>query len=210
MEITDTVFYAENNESIDAISYWPVDTYIKNYIEYDVYHINEVLFVEKDALSPAFEYVADYTDNYDYVLYGKCRKFSDDITVPPIDFAVILYIQKIDDYIYKTVAGYSTDISEAPQSDNEITETHTRVVSFPAKVNRVIDYTMPLGTYEIVSEGKKGLFYETVKSTYDKNYNLIKEEIIDTVVIKDGVPGLTKQGSIWNGEIIEGGDGQLI
>ena len=69
---------------------------------------------------------------------------------------------------------------------------------------------MPLGTYEIVSEGKKGLFYETVKSTYDKNYNLLKEEIIDTVVIRDGVPGLTKQGSIWNGEIIEAGDGQLI
>ena len=207
---TEAVFYTVDNESIDAISYRAVDTYIKNHIECDIYHINEVLFVEKDDPSPAFEYIADYTDNYDYVLYGKCRMFSNDITVPTKDFTVILYIRKINDCTYKTVAGYSTDISVVKPSGNEITETHTRVVSFPAKVNRVIDYTMPLGTYKIVSEGKKGLFYETVKSTYDENYNVIKEEIIDTVVIRDGVPGLTKQGSIWNGGIIEGGDGQLI
>ena len=210
VESTEAVFYTEGNETVETISYRAVDTYIKTHTEYDLYHVNEFSITAKDNASSPFEYIEDYTDNYDYVIKGSCRAYSTDITVPQKDFTVILYIRELDDCTFQTVAGFHTGITTEESSVNEITETHTRVVSFPAKVNQVIDNTMTLGTYSIVSEGKKGLFYETVKSTYDKNYNLIKDEVIDTVVIKDAIPGLTKQGTIWNGVVIQGGYGQLI
>lgn len=88
-------------------------------------------------------------------------------------------------------------------------ETSTRDVEIAYKTKTEKNNSMNLGTSKVSQKGEKGLNRETVESTYIDGI-LQSEVVVKTEVIKEPVTEVIQQGTLWNGTVIQGGNGRLI
>lgn len=88
-------------------------------------------------------------------------------------------------------------------------ETSTRQVEIPYTTKTERNNNMNLGTSKVSQKGEKGLNEQTVESTYIDGI-LQSEVVTQTVVLKEPVQEVIQQGTLWNGQVIQGGNGRLI
>ncbi len=88
-------------------------------------------------------------------------------------------------------------------------ETSTRQVEIPYTTKTERNNSMNLGTSKVSQKGEKGLNEQTVESTYIDGI-LQSEVVTQTVVLKEPVQEIIQQGTLWNGQVIQGGNGRLI
>ncbi|MBR5520716.1 MAG: peptidoglycan DD-metalloendopeptidase family protein [Oscillospiraceae bacterium] len=88
-------------------------------------------------------------------------------------------------------------------------ETSTRQVEINYTTKTERNNSMNLGTSKVSQKGEKGLNEQTVESTYIDG--ILQSEIVtQTVVLKEPVQEIIQQGTLWNGQVIQGGNGRLI
>ncbi len=88
-------------------------------------------------------------------------------------------------------------------------ETSTRQVEIPYTTKTERNNSMNLGTSKVSQAGEKGLNEQTVESTYIDGI-LQSEVVTQTTVLKEPVQEIIQQGTLWNGQVIQGGNGRLI
>ena len=91
----------------------------------------------------------------------------------------------------------------------QYTETATRQVEIPYSRKTEKNNSMTLGTTKVSQKGEKGLKEELVESVYVDGI-LQKETVIQSTVLKEPVTEITQQGTVWNGTVIQGGNGRLV
>ncbi len=91
----------------------------------------------------------------------------------------------------------------------QYTETTTRQVEIPFSTKTEKNNSMTLGTTKISQAGEKGLKEELVESVYVDGV-LQKETVVQSTVLKEPVTQITQQGTVWNGTVIQGGNGKLV
>ena len=91
----------------------------------------------------------------------------------------------------------------------QYTEKTTRQVEIPYTRKTEKDNSMTLGTSKVSQKGQVGLKEELVESVYIDGV-LQKETVVHTTVLKEPVTEITKQGTVWNGTVIQGGNGKLV
>ena len=88
-------------------------------------------------------------------------------------------------------------------------ETNTRQVEIAYKTKTEKNNSMSLGTSKVSQRGQKGINEEVVESTYIDGV-LQSEIVVQTTVLKEPVTEIIQQGTLWNGTVIQGGNGRLI
>ncbi len=88
-------------------------------------------------------------------------------------------------------------------------ETGTRQVEIPFKTKTEKNNSMTLGTSKTAVKGQKGLNEEVYERTYIDGV-LQSEVVVKTTVLKEPVTEVIQQGTLWNGTVIQGGNGKLI
>ena len=91
----------------------------------------------------------------------------------------------------------------------QYTEKTTRQVEIPYSRKTEKNNSMTLGTTKVSQKGVKGLKEELVESVYIDGV-LQKETVVQTTVLKEPVTEITQQGTVWNGTVIQGGNGKLV
>ncbi len=91
----------------------------------------------------------------------------------------------------------------------QYTEKTTRQVEIPFTRKTEKNNSMTLGTTKVSQKGEVGLKEELVESVYIDGV-LQKETVIQSTVLKDPVTEITQQGTVWNGTVIQGGNGKLV
>ncbi len=88
-------------------------------------------------------------------------------------------------------------------------ETSTRQVDIPFTTKTERNNSMNLGTAKTSQKGEKGLKEELVETTYiDGIYQ--GEVVKQTTILKEPVTEIIQQGTLYMGQVIEGGSGKLI
>ncbi len=88
-------------------------------------------------------------------------------------------------------------------------ETGTRQVEIAYKTKTEKNNSMTLGTSKTTVKGQKGLNEEVYERTYIDGV-LQSEVVVKTTVLKEPVTEVIQQGTLWNGTVIQGGNGRLI
>ena len=88
-------------------------------------------------------------------------------------------------------------------------ETSTRQVEIPYTTKTERNNSMNLGTSKVSQKGEKGLNEQIVESTYIDGI-LQSEVVTQTTVLKEPVQEIIQQGTLWRGQVIQGGNGRLI
>ena len=88
-------------------------------------------------------------------------------------------------------------------------ERATRQVEIPFSRKTEKNNNMTLGTTKVSQKGVKGLKEELVESLYIDGI-LQKETVVQSTILKEPVTEITQQGTVWNGTVIQGGNGRLI
>ncbi len=88
-------------------------------------------------------------------------------------------------------------------------ERTTRQVEIPFSRKTEKNNNMTLGTTKVSQKGVKGLKEELVESVYIDGM-LQQETVVQSTVLKEPVTEITQQGTVWNGTVIQGGNGRLV
>jgi len=88
-------------------------------------------------------------------------------------------------------------------------ERTTRQVEIPFSRKTEKNNKMTLGTTKVSQKGVKGLKEELVESVYIDGM-LQQETVVQSTVLKEPVTEITQQGTVWNGTVIQGGNGRLV
>ena len=91
----------------------------------------------------------------------------------------------------------------------QYTEKSTRQVEIAYSRKTEKNNSMTLGTTKVSQKGQKGLKEEVVESVYIDGV-LQKETVVQTTILKEPVTEITQQGTVWNGTVIQGGNGKLV
>ncbi|MBQ5327190.1 MAG: M23 family metallopeptidase [Oscillospiraceae bacterium] len=88
-------------------------------------------------------------------------------------------------------------------------ERTTRQVEIPFSRKTEKNNKMTLGTTKVSQKGVKGLKEELVESVYIDGM-LQQETVVQSTVLKEPVTEITQQGTLYNGTVIQGGNGRLV
>ena len=126
-----------------------------------------------------------------------------------ITYSTLLSLNGVTEFKSLFAGDVLTVGASVPFLQVKYTEKTTRQVDIPFSRKTEKNNSMTLGTTKVSQRGVKGLKEELVESVYIDGV-LQKETVIQSTVLKEPVTEITQQGTVWNGTIIQGGNGKLI
>ncbi|MBR4035992.1 MAG: peptidoglycan DD-metalloendopeptidase family protein [Oscillospiraceae bacterium] len=198
-----TTFFIKPDETESVMGDTAVKVHLKTNLGFDDFSVTDIKTADVSITSAPFEYESDVFTGYDYVVKA-------DYSYSDTNLTSLIYIKKTDDSNYEIVGSVENDMIYDPYNiQSTYTETINRPIEILPEIVTEKDDTMTLGTTEIASYGEPGMGFAKVEVTY-KNGVVIDEQILDTITLRKATPTVMKQGTVWNGTVIQGGSGKLI
>ena len=126
-----------------------------------------------------------------------------------ITYSTLLALNGVTEFKSLFAGDVLTVGASVPFLQVQYTEKTTRQVEIPYSRKTEKNNSMTLGTTKVSQKGEKGLKEELVESVYIDGV-LQKETVIQSTVLKEPVTEITQQGTVWNGTVIQGGNGRLV